>query len=76
MNVECLVQHDSGEMPEEAESQDDSDNDESLVCGLAKVLRGRRVWKRLGSFDRNAMLSSEIDSAVLELATDFMTKSG
>jgi hypothetical protein len=75
MNVECLVQHDSGEMPEE-ESQNDSDNDESLVCRRSKISRGRRIWKRLGSFDRNARLSSEIDSAVLELATDFMTKSG
>ena len=63
----------------ENDSEHDSDDDEKGNGYRRKrrfAHRRRRNWTALASFDRTAMLDSEIDAAISALATEKMQESG
>jgi hypothetical protein len=55
---------------------DDESGDEEDWPAKKKVSCGRRTWTELGTWDRTAMLDSEIDYQVLTLANQRMEASG
>ncbi len=55
---------------DERQGSDDDESHEEAV--KKKICRGRRSWTQLGSWDRTALLDSEIDHQILTLANERM----
>jgi hypothetical protein len=55
---------------------DDESGDDDDGPAKKKISRGRRTWTELDSWDRSAMLDSEVDHQVLTLANQRMEDSG
>ena len=66
----------------EEECDDDEDDEDDEIEGEAGgrkrrfYERGRREWTELAGYDRTAMLDTEIDAAILAIATEKMQESG
>ena len=59
----------------ENENNDESGGEEDEPA-KKKVSRGRRAWTELGTWDRTAMLDSEIDRQILMLVNQRMEEFG
>ena len=72
-------QSDNSEAGAQSDSEPDSDVDKEGDGDRRKrrfTHRGRRSWTELAYFDRTAMLDSEVEAAILEMATQKMQESG
>ena len=60
---------------DEGGSEDYGSEDASPERKRKYVKRGRREWSELGFFDNTSMLESEIETAILQIATEKMNES-
>jgi hypothetical protein len=67
---------DENEGDQAENDSDEESGDEEDGPAKKKVSRGRRAWMELGTWDRTAMLDSEIDHQILMLANQRMEESG
>ncbi len=70
---------DNDECDEECEDDEDGDEDEEEENTGRKqrfYQRGLHAWSELAVYNRTAMLDTEIDAAILAVATDKMQDSG
>lgn len=64
------------EVQQEEEDEEQEEDEEEEEPERQKKIRGRRKWEVLQSWDRNALLDSEINAEVLRIATEKMEESG
>ena len=64
------------EVQQEEEDEEQEEDEEEEEPERQKKIRGRRKWELLQSWDRNALLDSEINAEVLRIATEKMEESG
>ena len=67
---------DADEVQQEEEDEEQEEDEEEEEPERQKKIRGRRKWEVLQSWDRNALLDSEINAEVLRIATEKMEESG
>ena len=63
------------EVQQEEEDEEQEEDEEEEEPERQKKIRGRRKWEVLQSWDRNALLDSEINAEVLRIATEKMEES-
>ena len=64
------------EVQQEEEDEEQEEDEEEEEPERQKKIRGRRKWELLQSWDRTALLDSEINAEVLRIATEKMEESG